>query len=53
MLKYITTPGFNKFFGSIFDNELKQAIATNNNVNAASKCANKNTEKNKKIKCLV
>ena len=41
--KYVTTPEFNKFSGSIFNTKSKQAgLATNSDVNAVLQCANKN-----------
>ena len=44
--KYITTPKFNKYFGSIFDTKLKQAsLATDSDVNAVLQLANKNNDR--------
>ena len=49
--KYITTPEFNTFAGSVFDTKLKQAIlAAGIDVNGVSQCANKNKDIIEKLK---
>ena len=51
--KYITTPEFNNFSGSIFDTKLKQVIlATNSDVNAVSQRLNENKKKIKKLNTI-
>ena len=52
--KYITTPEFNKFASSMFDQKIKQAnLATNSDVNAVEKLSNKNKEKIKNCTHLI
>ena len=52
--KYITTPEFNKFTSSMFDQKIKQAnLATNSDVNAVEKLSNKNKEKIKNCTHLI
>ena len=50
--KYTTAPRFIKFAGSVFDTKWRKQNLATNNVNYASKCANKNKEKIEKIHTL-